>query len=111
MAEEPKPPESPESPKQRCCWRYTSATRRARERGSCPSPAAKPTAPARPAPPPPKPPVLMQIPLDNDLTKRYREHFGTAILDAVEDRKQPYLVIDATHLAGDCALFEGHREV
>ena len=62
-------------------------------------PAAKPTAPARPAPPPPKPPVLMQIPLDNELTKRYRENFGAAILDAVEDRKQPYLVIEATHLA------------
>ncbi len=41
----------------------------------------------------------MQIPLDNDLTKRYREQFGAAILDAVEDRKQPYLVIDAAQLA------------
>ncbi len=41
----------------------------------------------------------MQIPLDNDLTKRYREQFGAAILDAVEDRKQPYLVIAAAQLA------------
>jgi NADH-quinone oxidoreductase subunit C len=41
----------------------------------------------------------MQIPLDNDLTKRYREQFGTAILEAVEDRKQPYLVIAAAQLA------------
>ena len=41
----------------------------------------------------------MQIPLDNDLTKRYREQFGAAILDAIEDRKQPYLVIAATQLA------------
>jgi NADH-quinone oxidoreductase subunit C len=41
----------------------------------------------------------MQIPLDNDLTKRYREQFGAAILDAVEDRKQPYLVIAAAPLA------------
>ncbi|MGA2300263.1 MAG: NADH-quinone oxidoreductase subunit C [Candidatus Acidiferrum sp.] len=41
----------------------------------------------------------MQIPLDNDLTKRYREQFGAAILDAVEDRKQAYLVIAAAQLA------------
>jgi len=41
----------------------------------------------------------MQIPLDNDLTKRYREQFGAAILDAVEDRKQAYLVVAAAQLA------------
>ena len=41
----------------------------------------------------------MQIPLDNDLTKRYREQFGAAILDAVEDRKQLYLIIAAGQLA------------
>jgi len=35
----------------------------------------------------------MQVPLDNDMAKRYRERFGAAILDAVEDRKQPYLVV------------------
>lgn len=40
----------------------------------------------------------MQIPLDNELTRRYRERFGAAILDALEDRKQPYLVIDASQL-------------
>jgi len=40
----------------------------------------------------------MQIPLDNDLTKRYREQFGVAILDAIEDRKQPYLIIAAAKL-------------
>jgi NADH-quinone oxidoreductase subunit C len=41
----------------------------------------------------------MQIPLENDLTKRYREQFGAAILDAIEDRKQPYLVVAAAQLA------------
>ncbi len=41
----------------------------------------------------------MQTPLENDLTKRYREKFGGAILDAVEDRKQAYLVIDSAQLA------------
>jgi NADH-quinone oxidoreductase subunit C len=41
----------------------------------------------------------MQIPLDNDLVRRYRERFGAAILDALEDRKQAYLVIDAAQLS------------
>lgn len=41
----------------------------------------------------------MQTPLDNDLTKRYRQQFGAAILDAVEDRKQPYLVIESAQLS------------
>jgi NADH/F420H2 dehydrogenase subunit C len=43
--------------------------------------------------------VVLQVPLDNDLTRRYRERFGAAILDALEDRKQPYLVISAVQLA------------
>ena len=41
----------------------------------------------------------LQVPLDNELTKRYREKFGAAILDALEDRKQGYLVVDAAQLA------------
>jgi len=41
----------------------------------------------------------MQAPLDNELTKRYRQQFGGAILDAIEDRKQPYLVVAAAQLA------------
>jgi NADH-quinone oxidoreductase subunit C len=40
----------------------------------------------------------LQIPLDNELTRRYRERFGAAILDTLEDRKQPYLVIDSAEL-------------
>ncbi|HKD73348.1 MAG TPA: NADH-quinone oxidoreductase subunit C, partial [Candidatus Acidoferrum sp.] len=62
-----------------------------------PSGAAKPT-------PPPVP-----VPLDNDLTKRYRERFGAAILDALEDRKQPYLVIDSTKLH-DIACYSREEE-
>jgi NADH-quinone oxidoreductase subunit C len=57
-------------------------------------PAAKPVAPAPKAPPPP-----LQIPLDNELVRRYRARFGAAILDALEDRKQPYLVIDPAQLS------------
>ena len=33
------------------------------------------------------------------MTKRYRERFGAGILDALEDRKQPYLVVDAGKLS------------
>jgi len=95
MADEPKPPQSPESPKPESA-------------GAAPaSPAAaKPPAPpaAKPAPPPPKPPAPVQVPLDNELTRRYRETFGAAILDALEDRKQPYLVIDSAQLK-DIALY------
>jgi NADH-quinone oxidoreductase subunit C len=40
----------------------------------------------------------VQVRLDNDLTERYRQRFGAAILDALEDRKQPYLVIDSAKL-------------
>lgn len=56
-------------------------------------PAAKPAAPAPKAPPP------LQVPLDNELVRRYRARFGAAILDALEDRKQPYLVIDSSQLS------------
>lgn len=40
----------------------------------------------------------MQTPLDNELARRYRQRFGSAILDAVEDRKQGYLVIEPARL-------------
>ena len=87
MADESKTPQSPESSKPE-----------APAASSAPPPAAK--SPAPPAPPgtarPASPPV--QVRLENDLTKRYRQHFGAAILDALEDRKQPYLVIDSTKL-------------
>ena len=99
MADEPKAPQSPESPKPDSAGAKSAPPTAPASAEAAPFPAAKPAAPARPAPPPPKPPVVMQIPLDNDLTKRYREQFGAAILDAIEDRKQPYLVIAATQLA------------
>jgi NADH-quinone oxidoreductase subunit C len=40
----------------------------------------------------------MQVPLDNDLSRRYRERFGAAILDALEDRKQSIFIVEATQL-------------
>jgi NADH-quinone oxidoreductase subunit C len=40
----------------------------------------------------------MQVPLDNDLSRRYRERFGAGILDALEDRKQSILIVGAAQL-------------
>ena len=90
MADESKAPQSPESSKPE-------------------APAAKSAAPpaapgtAKPASPP------VQVRLDNDLAKRYRQRFGAAILDALEDRKQPYLVIDSTKLH-DIARYSREEE-
>jgi NADH-quinone oxidoreductase subunit C len=92
MADESKPSQEPEGTQPE-------------PKGASPAPPPKGTpAPATPpaAKPPaatPKPPAPVQVPLDNELVRRYREHFGAAILDALEDRKQPYLVIDAAQFA------------
>ena len=94
MADESKPPQSSDSAKPES----TGASVTPPEGPKSPAAPASPAAP-KPAAPPPKPPVVFQVPLDNDLTRRYRERFGAAILDALEDRKQPYLVIDAAQLA------------
>jgi len=69
--------------------------------GASPAPKSTPASPAvpKPAAAAPKPPASLQIPLDNDLSRRYRARFGATILDAVEDRKQHYLVIDAAQLS------------
>src|SRR5215470_11689286 len=77
MAEQPKAPQSPESSQ-------------SKETGASPQPSAG--GPAA-APPPP-----VQAPLDSELARRYRERFGGAILDALEDRKQPILIVDSAHL-------------
>jgi len=101
MAEESKPPESPESTKPDAPAAAPAVPPAAKPPVAPAAPgAAKPVAPAaKPAPPAPKPPAPVQVPLDNELTRRYRERFGAAILDALEDRKQPYLVIDSAKLA------------
>jgi NADH-quinone oxidoreductase subunit C len=83
MADESKAPQSPESSQPDVA-------------GSIPAPSAASAAPsstvkaATPAP--------VQLPLDNELSRRYRERFGSAILDALEDRKQSILILDAKHL-------------
>jgi NADH-quinone oxidoreductase subunit C len=40
----------------------------------------------------------VQVPLENEMSRRYRERFGAGILDAIEDRKQPILIVDAAQL-------------
>ncbi|HXY01766.1 MAG TPA: NADH-quinone oxidoreductase subunit C [Candidatus Limnocylindrales bacterium] len=104
MADESKPPQSPESPK-------PETPGAAPAQPAAPKSAAPPATPpaVKPAAPAPKPPVPLQVPLDNELTKRYRERFGVAILDALEDRKQPYLVIDSASLA-DIARYSCDQE-
>jgi NADH-quinone oxidoreductase subunit C len=92
MADESKAPQSPDSSKPEATGGSPAPPTAAKNAVAPPSPAAKP------APPPPKPPVVLQTPLENELTKRYRERFGPAILDALEDRKQPYLVVDSAQL-------------
>jgi NADH-quinone oxidoreductase subunit C len=90
MADESKAPQSPESSQPD----VTGASSKPSTAGAPPSlPVAKPAAPATSAPPSP------QSPLDNDLSRRYREKFRTAILDALEDRKQPILILESSRLA------------
>jgi NADH-quinone oxidoreductase subunit C len=83
MADESKAPQSPEGSKPEAS-------------GSSPSPsaaAASPSVPAKSVAPAP-----LQVPLDNELSRRYRDRFGPAILDAVEDRKQSILIVDAAQI-------------
>jgi len=83
MADKSKAPQSPESSQPDVS-------------GSSPAPSAAgapPSSPAKAAAPAPS-----QVPLDNELSRRYRERFGAAILDALEDRKQSILILEAAQL-------------
>ena len=83
MADESKAPQSPESSQLDAAGSIPSPS----AAGASPSSAAKTAVPAP-----------LQIPLDNELSRRYREHFGAAILDALEHRKQSILILDAGRL-------------
>src|SRR5258708_24031754 len=83
MADESKAPQSPES-------------LRPDVSGSSPAPSAKGASPSLPTRPGASAPL--QVPLDNELSRRYRERFGAAILNALEDRKQSILIVDAAQL-------------
>jgi NADH-quinone oxidoreductase subunit C len=109
MADESKPPEKSESSQEP----QSASLPVQKSAGPPPAPpaakppvppAAKPAAPAAPKAPPP-----LQVPLDNELVQRYRHRFGAAIVDALEDRKQPYLVIDSARFH-DVALYSRDEE-
>src|SRR5258708_14784508 len=64
--------------------------------GSSLAPSAMGASPS--LPPKPGAPAPLQVPLDDELSRRYRERFGAAILNALEDRKQSILIVDAAQL-------------
>jgi NADH-quinone oxidoreductase subunit C len=83
MADESKAPQSPESSQPDVA-------------GSIPAPSpagASPLSSAKTAVPAP-----LQIPINNELSRRYRERFGDALLNAFEDRKQSVLILDEAQL-------------
>lgn len=94
MAEESNKPPSSESPKPETTAASPLTQAAPKTAAASPSPGVP-----KPAPPAPKPPVPVQIPLDNDLVRRYRDRFGAAILEALEDRKQHYLIVDSAQLS------------
>ncbi|MGD0841987.1 MAG: NADH-quinone oxidoreductase subunit C [Candidatus Acidiferrales bacterium] len=66
---------------------------------AAPAAPAKPAAPAAATPPRPAAPAGPKpIPLDNELTKRYKKRFGDAIGDATSDRNQAILVVARAQL-------------
>src|SRR6516225_8644765 len=93
MADEPKPSQPPESSKPDGAAAAPAAPPAVKNPGTPATLGVPKAAPAAPKTPPP-----VQIPLDNELTRRYRERFGATILDTLEDRKQAYLVVDAGQL-------------
>jgi NADH-quinone oxidoreductase subunit C len=94
MADESKAPRKPESSKPEVS-------------GPTPAPSAagaSSSSPAKSAAPAPS-----QVPLDNEVSRRYRERFGAAILDALEDRKQSILIVDAAQFL-DIARYSRDEE-
>ena len=83
MADESKAPQSPESSQPDVSGSSPAHS----AAGASPSLATKSGAPAP-----------LQVRLDNELSRRYRERFGAAILDALEDRKQSVLIVDVAQL-------------
>jgi NADH-quinone oxidoreductase subunit C len=70
--------------------------------GSSPAPPAAGASLPAPAP--------LQLPLDNELSRRYRHRFSPAILNALEDRKQSILIVDATQLVEIARYFRDEEK-
>jgi NADH-quinone oxidoreductase subunit C len=92
-AEEKQPPAAPPAEKPAAQSDVSSAAPSAGPpaKAAAPAAAASPPRPAAPAGPKP-------VPLDNDLTKRYKARFGDAIADATLDRNQAILVVAGAKL-------------
>jgi NADH-quinone oxidoreductase subunit C len=115
-AEEKQPPAAPPAEKPAAQSDVSGASSGAAPPSGAPAPPAaatppKPAAPAAAAAPPrpaapagPKP-----VPLDNELTKRYRTRFGDAIVEATADRNQAILVVAAAKLE-EIARFSRDKE-
>src|SRR6266851_5429567 len=97
MADEPKEPKPPQVPTGE---KPASSTPAVSNLPAKPVNASAPGAPPKAAAPPapPKPPVVLQIPLDNELVKRFRAKFGATLLEATEDRKQAILTVERARL-------------
>jgi NADH-quinone oxidoreductase subunit C len=100
MADEPKdqqPSPVPAGDKPASTTSPSPASTPAEKPAAAVPPGAAPPKPA--APPAPKPPVQLQTPLDNELVGRIRAKFGTALVEAIEDRKQAILTVEGARLA------------
>ncbi|HMD32143.1 MAG TPA: NADH-quinone oxidoreductase subunit C, partial [Candidatus Acidoferrales bacterium] len=53
---------------------------------------------------------MEQTPLDNELVKRFRSRFGDAVKDALLDRKQAILVVEAAKLREVCEYARDHEK-
>jgi NADH-quinone oxidoreductase subunit C len=53
--------------------------------------------------------VVLQTPLSNELVSRFRDKFGSALLEATEDRKQAILTVERAQLA-EIALYTRDEE-
>ena len=96
MADEPKEPKPPQVP---TGDQPASSASPVSVPPAKPAGAPAPTAPPKAAAPAaPKPPVVLQTPLDNEFVTRFRGKFGAALVEAMQDRKQPILTVDRARL-------------
>jgi NADH-quinone oxidoreductase subunit C len=109
MADEPKEQQPPQTPvgEKPAASPAPPASATTSPLETKPAAPVKPAAPA--APPAPKAPLVAPKPLDNDLVKRYRARFGSSILEAIEDRKQAFLIVEREQLR-EIALYTRDEE-
>ena len=77
-----------------------------------PEPTVPPGAPPKPAaaPPPPKPAAPAAQPWEDELARRVRERFGSAIKDSLTYLGQNYFVVDAASITSICGYLKHEEE-